>query len=65
MAYLQTGCDPNRLRLLADDSLSPDETIALEQHLEDCEQCRDTLDVLVGEDRYLAGVRRFLHERAA
>ena len=62
MAFLQTGCDPDRLRLLADDSLTPDETVALERHLEDCEQCRDTLDVLVGEDRYLAGVRRFLHD---
>jgi serine/threonine protein kinase len=60
MAFLLTGCDPDRLRLLADDRLPPDETISVEAHLEECPQCRETLDGLVGDDHCLEGVRRFL-----
>ena len=62
MAFLLTGCDPDRLRLLADDRLPPDETISVEAHLEECPQCRETLDSLVGDDQCLEGVRRFLRD---
>src|SRR4051812_39962048 len=53
-------CDPDRLRLLAEDRLPPDETPGLEQHLERCPRCRDVLDRLVGDDRCLGAVRRYL-----
>ena len=53
MAFLLTGCDPDRLKLLVEDRLSPAETIGLEQHLEKCPGCRETLDGLVGSDRCL------------
>ena len=65
MAFLLTGCDPDRLKLLVDDRLSPDETIGLEQHLEQCPRCRETLDGLVGSDRCLEGVREFLGDEPA
>jgi serine/threonine-protein kinase len=60
MAFLLTGCDPDRLQLLANDRLPPDETISVEAHLEACPQCRETLDSLVDNDQCLEGVRRFL-----
>jgi eukaryotic-like serine/threonine-protein kinase len=60
MTFLLTDCDPDRLRLLVEDRLSHGETIELEQHLEKCSRCRETLDDLVGKDQCLEGVRRFL-----
>jgi serine/threonine protein kinase len=62
MAFLLTGCNPDQLKLLADDRLSPRETIGLEQHLEQCPRCRETLDGLVRSDRCLKGVREFLRD---
>jgi serine/threonine protein kinase len=52
------NCDPERLRLLAEDRLPPTELVAFEQHLDQCPQCRDLLDRLVGDDRCLGAVRR-------
>jgi serine/threonine protein kinase len=60
MPVLQSPCDPDRLRLLADDLLPPEDVTRLEQHLEDCGSCRETLDRLVGDDRYLIAARRYL-----
>jgi serine/threonine protein kinase len=62
MAFLLTGCDPDQLRLLADDRLTPEETITLEAHLEGCPQCRASLDGMVSDDFCLEGVRRFLRD---
>ncbi len=65
MAFLSTGCDPDRLKLLIDDHLSPDETVGLEQHLEQCPKCRESLDGLFDSDHCLEGVRKFLREEPA
>jgi serine/threonine-protein kinase len=53
-------CDPDRLRLLAEDRLAPAELAELEQHLEQCANCRDALDQLVSDDRCLGTMRRYL-----
>jgi serine/threonine-protein kinase len=53
-------CDPDRLRLLAEDRLPADEMAGLEQHLERCARCREELDRLVGDDHCLGAVRRHL-----
>jgi serine/threonine-protein kinase len=55
-----TVCDPERLRLLAGDRLPPDEISAVEEHLDQCASCRETLDRLVHEDHWLGDVRRAL-----
>ena len=65
MAFLLTGCNPDQLKLLVDDRLSPKETIGLEQHLERCPRCREELDGLFRSDRCLEGVREFLREETA
>jgi serine/threonine protein kinase len=53
-------CDPDRLKLLADDRLPAEESSELERHLERCDRCRDALDELVGADQCLGAVRRYL-----
>ena len=53
-------CDPDRLHRLADDQLPLTEIAGLEQHLEECAPCRNALDRLVGHDRCLEAVRRYL-----
>jgi serine/threonine-protein kinase len=53
-------CDPDRLRRLAQDGLTPEETIWLERHVDGCTRCREALDQLVGEDRWLGDLRRYL-----
>src|SRR5438067_683470 len=53
-------CDPDRLRLLAEDRLPAASMAGLEQHLERCVRCRGVLDRLVGDDRWLGAVRRYL-----
>jgi hypothetical protein len=50
-------CDPGRLRLLAEDLLAPGEISGLEEHLQECPRCRETLDRWVGEDRWLDAAR--------
>ena len=54
------SCDGGRLRLLTEDLLTPEETTWLEEHVERCARCRERLDQLVGEDRWLDAVRRYL-----
>jgi len=53
-------CDPDRLRLLADDLLSASDVIELEEHLQDCAQCRATLDGFAGGERWAEAVRHYL-----
>ncbi len=53
-------CDPDRLRLLADDLLSTDEVSEIEEHLQDCRDCRATLDGLAGGQRWAEIVRHHL-----
>ncbi|HEV3167883.1 MAG TPA: serine/threonine protein kinase, partial [Isosphaeraceae bacterium] len=53
-------CDPDRLRLLAQDRLPEAAVAGLEQHLERCAPCREALDRLVGDERCLGAVRRYL-----
>jgi anti-sigma factor RsiW len=55
-------CDPDRLRLFAEDRLPPDDMTAIEQHLEGCASCREWLDRFVVDDRWLGAVRRHLHD---
>ncbi|QEH31778.1 Serine/threonine-protein kinase PknB [Aquisphaera giovannonii] len=55
-------CDAGRLGLLAEDRLPPGELTRLEQHLERCPRCRDTLDRIVGTDRCAEEARRYLDE---
>ncbi len=54
------SCDPARLHLLAEDLLPPAELARLEQHLEACAGCRQTLDCLVESDGCLTAARRHL-----
>jgi serine/threonine-protein kinase len=53
-------CDQEQLRRLQMDLLSPGELTRLEQHLEDCDECRQALDDLVGTDECLLAVRKGL-----
>ena len=53
-------CDLNRLRLLAEDRLPPDEVVGLEEHLQHCAGCREALDGLVGGEPWLEAVRHYL-----
>jgi hypothetical protein len=50
-------CDPGRLRLLAEDLLRPEEISGLEEHLQRCPKCRETLDLWIGEDGWLKAAR--------
>jgi serine/threonine protein kinase len=60
MPVRMNHCDPESLRLLAQDRLPPDELTALEAHLESCPRCRSDLDALVGGDHWTAATRRYL-----
>ena len=60
MLSLWNTCDAGRLRLLAEDRLSLAELTELERHLEGCTACRDELDRLAGNDRWLGTVRHHL-----
>jgi serine/threonine-protein kinase len=62
MESLSIGCDRRRLERLVNDRLSPSETTGLERHLEECPQCRETLDVLESSDHCLEKVREFLRD---
>jgi serine/threonine-protein kinase len=53
-------CDPNRLRMLAEDRLPPAEIVGLEDHLQHCADCREALDGLAGGEPWLEAVRRYL-----
>jgi serine/threonine-protein kinase len=53
-------CDPDRLRLLADDLLTATEMAELEEHLQDCAACRATLEGLTGGERWAEAVRYHL-----
>ena len=53
-------CNPDQLRLLAEDLLPPAELARLEQHLERCAECREILDRLVDTDHCLTAARRYL-----
>src|SRR5262249_32691358 len=53
-------CDLDRLRLLAEDRLPPAEMIGLEEHLQHCPGCRETLGGRGGGERWLQEVRRYL-----
>ena len=54
------SCNPDQLRLLAEDLLPPAGLARLEEHLERCAECRETLDRLVDTDRCLTAARRYL-----
>jgi serine/threonine protein kinase len=60
MRPMLNSCDGERLRLLAQDLLTPAETTWLEEHVEHCALCRETLDRLVEDDRWLSAVRHDL-----
>jgi serine/threonine-protein kinase len=53
-------CDPERLRLLADDLLAANDVAELEEHISECAQCRAALDSLAGGDRWADAVRQHL-----
>ena len=60
MPSLLNPCDPDRLQLLVEDRLNPAEMAGLEQHLEQCVRCRDTLDHMVEDDQHAGAVRHYL-----
>ena len=64
MLSLRNTCDPDRLRLLAEDRLTLHELTELERHLEGCTSCRGQLDRLAGSDPWLGTVRHHLRESA-
>ncbi len=65
MALRLNQCDPERLRLLADDKLAPQDLAELEQHLAVCQECQAALDRLANEDRWFGAARRCLNAGAA
>jgi serine/threonine-protein kinase len=60
MATRLTPCEPDRLRDLLADRLSPVQTADLEGHLERCLNCRRLLDRLAGGDSWSSAVRDHL-----
>jgi serine/threonine-protein kinase len=65
MQPISSPCYEERLRLLAEDLLPPAETAWLEEHLQRCARCRETLDQLIGEDRLLDAVREYFASNPA
>jgi serine/threonine protein kinase len=57
-------CDPESLRLHAQDHLPADELSALEAHIENCPDCRFELDRMASDDRWTEAARRFLGAEA-
>ncbi len=53
-------CDPESLRLLAEDRLPRSDVAGLEEHLENCDRCRTTLDRLADGDRWIEAARQYL-----
>jgi serine/threonine protein kinase len=53
-------CDAQRLRLLAEDRLSPRDLTVVEEHLRSCVACQSALDRLDGSDAWLGAVRQYL-----
>ncbi len=60
MKIKRDRCEFDRLRLLAEDRLPMAQIAGLEEHLEQCADCRDVLDRLVGHDECLEPIRRYL-----
>ncbi|MFO0848855.1 MAG: serine/threonine-protein kinase [Gemmataceae bacterium] len=60
MAAKLNRCEPDRLRDLLADRLSPVQTADLEGHLERCLNCRRLLDRLAGGDSWSSAVRDHL-----
>jgi serine/threonine-protein kinase len=60
MRSVPNRCHEDRLRLLAEDLLPPGETAWLEEHLQHCASCRETLDHRIGDDRLLGAVRNYI-----
>ena len=54
------SCNPDRLRLLAEDRLPPAEMMGLEEHLQHCSECREALDDLAGGEPWFDAVRHYL-----
>jgi serine/threonine protein kinase len=53
-------CDPESLRLLAEDRLPRSDVAGLEEHLENCDRCRTALDRMAGADRWIEAARQYL-----
>ncbi len=60
MAVQSNRCDRERLRLLSEDRLAPDELCQLEQHVRDCPDCQAELEQMAGADRWLGAARKYL-----
>jgi serine/threonine-protein kinase len=60
MKLRRNSCDAERLRRLAEDRLAPGEISELEEHVQNCADCRGVLDALVGGERWVGVVRRHL-----
>ncbi len=60
MKTRSSPCDPDRLRLLAQDLLTATEVAELEEHLQNCGECRQTLDGLAGGEHWAEAVRHYL-----
>jgi serine/threonine-protein kinase len=55
-------CNPDRLRLLAEDRLPPADLTDLEAHLQSCPACQASLDQIAARDRWLGAARHYLGE---
>ena len=55
-----TTCDPDSLELFLGDRLADSERLALEEHLESCNACRDRLESLAAEPGLWSDARDFL-----
>ncbi len=64
MVARRTSCDPQRLRLLAEDRLPANELERLEGHLQQCAGCREELDSLAGGEPWREAVRHYLGDAA-
>ena len=60
MAVQSNHCDRDRLRLLTEDRLAPDELGQLEQHVQDCRECQAELERLANADHWMGAAKKYL-----
>ena len=57
-------CDPDRLRLLAEDRLPPDEVVGTRRALAALRRVPEALDDLAGSEPWIEAVRQYLGRRS-
>jgi eukaryotic-like serine/threonine-protein kinase len=60
MAVQSNHCDRDRLRLLTEDRLAPDELGHLERHVHECPECQAELERLANADHWIGAAKKYL-----